>query len=98
MPIHILMEMNIMKFYSEITEKLYDTPEELQAEEEKFHAECAAAEERTMKYIIREKEVNDAIDNARKLLNEFVRDYGKFRLNKKNEDNDDWNAFFKLFF
>ena len=33
-----------------------------------------------------------------KLLNEFVRDYGKFRLNKKNEDNDDWNAFFKLFF
>ena len=45
-----------------------------------------------------EKEVNDAIDNARKLLNEFVRDYGKFRLNKKNEDIDDWNAFFKIFF
>ena len=87
-----------MKFYSEITEKLYDTPEELQTEEEKFRAETAAAEERTMKYIAREKEVNDAIDNARKLLNEFVRDYGKFRLNKKNEDIDDWNAFFKLFF
>ena len=87
-----------MKFYSEITEKLYDTPEELQVEEEKLRAECTAAEERTMKYIAREKEVNDAIDNARKLLNEFVRDYGKFRLNKKNEDIDDWNAFFKIFF
>ena len=96
MPIHILMEMNIVKFYSEITEKLYDTPEELQAEEEKFHTE--AAEEQIMKHIVREKEVNDAIDNVRKLLNEFVRDYGKFRLNKKNEDNVDWNAFFKLFF
>lgn len=87
-----------MKFYSEITEKLYDTPEELQAEEETVRTEAMAAEERTMKYITCKKEVDDAIDNARKLLNEFVRDYGKFRLNKKNEDIDDWNAFFKIFF
>lgn len=67
-----------MKFYSEITEKLYDTPEELQAEEEKFRAEATAAEERTMKYITCKKEVDDAIDNARKLLNEFIRDWGSY--------------------
>lgn len=78
MPIHILMEMNIMKFYSEITEKLYDTPEELQVEEEKIRTEAAAAEQREMERINAKAEVDEAINNAKQLINAYIDKYGSY--------------------
>lgn len=77
-PLHILMEMNIMKFYSEITEKLYDTPEELQAEEEKFHAEAMVAEQREIERINAKAEVDEAINNAKQLMDAYIDKYGSY--------------------
>ena len=87
-----------MKFYSEITEKLYDTPEELQIEEERVRTEAVAAEQREMERINREAEIDKAIDDTRKMINDFVKDYGYFHFGKKTQDIDNYSAFFRLFF
>jgi hypothetical protein len=78
MPIHILMEMNIMKFYSEITEKLYDTLEDLEAAEQKVNEEAKAAEEREMERINAKAEVDEAIKHAKQLMDAYIDKYGSY--------------------
>ena len=75
-----------MKFYSEITEKLYDTPEELQAEEEKIRTEATAAEQREMERINAKAEVDEAIKNAKQLMDAYVDKYGSYDY-RQNIDN-----------
>ena len=67
-----------MKYYSEITEKLYDTLEALQAEEEKIRTEAVAAEQREVERINAQIEINEAIENVKKLIREYTEKYGRF--------------------
>lgn len=67
-----------MKFYSEITEKLYDTPEELQVEEERVRTEAMVAEQREMERINAQIEINEAIENVKKLIKEYTEKYGSY--------------------
>lgn len=75
-----------MKYYSELTKKLYDSKEELvKAEVEMTKAKSERAE--------RAKEVENALKEAREaqkkandLLSQFVKDFGSFKTTFKDED------------
>lgn len=98
-----------MKYFSEITEKVYDTPEELEAAEKEVLDEQKAQEEKLAKRAERAKEVEEAYalaadvkEQADKLLNEFLKDYGSFHTTVKKPVKrinifDDWfNSFFDI--
>lgn len=102
-----------MKYLSEVTNKAYDTIEELNAEEEKVlsarKAREAAEAEKKAKREERAKEVETAIkealdaqDIANQKLQAFCKDYGTFHTSLKNADtilglNDPFHNFFKTF-
>jgi len=86
-----------MKFYSEITKKLYDTEKELvKAENEIKVKEIAAREAEIKKKAERKsrakeveealKAANDAQSKAIQLLKEFTRDYGYFHISYTKDD------------
>lgn len=98
-----------MKYFSEITEKVYDTPEELETAEKEVLDEQKAQEEKLAKRAERAKEVEaayakaaEAKEQADELLNEFLKDYGSFHATvkkpiKKINIFDDWfNSFFDI--
>ena len=79
-----------MKYFSEITEKVYDTPEELETAEKEVLDEQKAQEEKLAKRAERAKEVEAAYakaaevkEQADELLNEFLKDYGSFHTTVK---------------
>lgn len=80
-----------MKYYSEITNKVYETKEECEKAEEALIAKKKAEEERQLalknERETRSKAVVDAFKKAReaeveaqKLMKEFVKDYGSFHM------------------
>jgi len=82
-----------MKYYSEVTKKVYDTEEAL-VEAEK--ALSTAKEQRSL----RAKEVEDALLKAREaqkeatdLLNKFVKDYGSFKTTIRDANPFFWDWF-----
>ena len=90
-----------MKFYSQLTKKLYDSKDELvSAEAEMTKAKADRAE--------RAKEVTDALKaateaqkKANQLMREFVKDYGSFKTTLKDEDVDVrnfWNVLDRFMF
>lgn len=102
-----------MKYLSEVTKKVYDTVDELNAEEEKVltarkERELAEAEKKA-KREERAKEVEEALKfalEAQKEANEkleaFCKDYGTFHTSLKNTDMvlgnyDPFRNFFKTF-
>jgi septal ring factor EnvC (AmiA/AmiB activator) len=102
-----------MKYLSEVTEKVYDTVDELNADEEKVltarkERELAEAEKKA-KREERAKEVEEALKfalEAQKEANEkleaFCKDYGTFHTSLKNADMvlgnyDPFRNFFKTF-
>ena len=96
-PVHIIMEMNIMKFWSELTEQLYNTPEELQEAEEKVRIEAMAAEQYQIDKAMAEKEINESIEKTRELIDNYVEKYGTFSYNVELPHNN-FNDFFSLLF
>ena len=95
-----------MKYYSELTKKVYDSPEEVNAAE----AEIKAEEERKLqlkeKRTERAKEIEDAykvlVDAQKRyneLVNQFVKDYGSFHMTYNGEKPivDLWENLFRLF-
>lgn len=91
-----------MKFYSEITKKLYDSKDEL------VKAEVAATKAKSDREV-KAKEVtellkaaNEATKKANDALRDFIKEYGSFKTTIKNEDagvNDSfWDLFDKLMF
>jgi len=69
-----------MKYYSEKTQKLYNSEEELTKAENalvKVEAEEKAKKEARGK---RAKEVVEAYENYEKLLKDFLKDYGNFHM------------------
>ncbi len=86
-----------MKFYSELTQRLYNTEKELNeaetkiknAEAEKVAAEKAKKEAKAVKAKAVEralKEANEAQSKAIKLLKEFINEYGYFHTSYSTED------------
>ena len=80
-----------MKYYSEMTDKVYETKEECEKAEEAIVAKKKAEEEKQLalknERETRSKAVVDAFKKAReaeaeaqKLLKEFVKDYGSFHI------------------
>ena len=91
-----------MKFYSEITKKLYDSKDEL------VKAEVAATKAKSDREV-KAKEVtellkaaNEATKKANDALREFIKEYGSFKTTIKSEDtgvrSDFWDLFDKLMF
>ena len=73
-----------MKYFSEITKKVYNTPEELETAEKEVLDEQKAQEEKSAKRAERAKEVEEAYakaadvkEQADKLLNEFLNSFIK---------------------
>jgi hypothetical protein len=101
-----------MKFYSEITNKVYDTTEELEVAEKEVLEEKKAKEEKLAQRAERAKKVEEAYalaadykKKADELLNEFVKDYGSFHTTIKTpvrtntsltELGDLFDSFFKF--
>ena len=82
-----------MKYYSEITKKVYDTEDALVAAEKEV---STAKEQRSL----RAKEVEDALLKAREaqkeatdLLNKFVKDYGSFKTTIRDANPFFWDWF-----
>lgn len=67
-----------MKFWSEITEQLYNTPEEVIEVEEKAKADAAAAEQYQIDKVMAEKEINESIEYTKKLIKLYTDKYGSF--------------------
>lgn len=102
-----------MKYLSEVTNKAYDTIEELNTEEEKVlsvrKAHEAAEAEKKAKREARAKEVEDALKaaldaqkDANEKLQAFCKDYGTFHTSLKDADMvlgnyDPFRNFFKTF-
>lgn len=75
-----------MKFYSELTKKLYDTPELVKEAEKKVkEAEEKAAKLKEMR-ATRAKEVTDAYDRFIALREAFLKDYSSFHMTYYNND------------
>ena len=95
-----------MKYYSEALKRIFDTQEELVAEEEKVEAARLAKEKELNEYkearAAKAKEVEDAYAAAteatkayRKVLQEFNTQYGAFHMsiNTKNLFDAFWSLF-----
>lgn len=71
-----------MKFFSEKTNKYYNTADECVKAETEYDEAVKAERDKQNQLkenrAIRQKEVEDAILNCRKLLNNFLDDYGSF--------------------
>ena len=97
-----------MKYYSEQLKKLFDTPEELLAAEEKVNAAKRAEEEKKAQLKAqretRAKEVEEAFKLANEdtkkayaLLEAFVKDFGPFHTTIKGAPVSLFDALFNLF-
>lgn len=69
-----------MKYYSELTNKLYDTPELAKEAEEAAKAEKEKVSKLKEMRAVRAKEVMNAYDNYLKLKEAFLKDYGSFHM------------------
>lgn len=87
-----------MKYYSEITKKLYDSKDELiKAEVEATKAKTdRATKAKEVTELI--KKASEATRIANKALTDFVKEYGSFKTTIKDEDVDVKSDFFDLFY
>lgn len=67
-----------MKYYSEVLGKIFDTTDELIAEEAKQEAEEAKKKAAIEDKKARKKEVDEAYDHARNLIMKYTNDYGVY--------------------
>ena len=98
-----------MKYYSELTKKVYDTPELLEEAEKVVLEANKEKEKKLAERAERAKAVEAAFEKAQKarqeaddLLSKFCKDYGSFHTTIKEPTNalgwfDDWfNSYFKI--
>ena len=86
-----------MKFYSEITKKLYDSKDELvKAEVDATKAKSERAE-KAKEVTEAIKVANEATKKANKMLADFVKEYGSFKTTLTDEDVDAKDGFWSLF-
>ena len=89
---------DIMKFWSEITEKLYDTPEEVIEAEDKAKADAAAAEQYQIDKTMAEKDIEETIGVLKAKIREFNSKFGTYSYCKRNPiELKDFNFYFNPF-
>lgn len=93
-----------MKYFSEITKKVYDSTEELETAEKEVLDEQKAQEEKLAKRAERAKEVEAAYakaaeekEQADELLNEFLKDYNSFHMSIRSPIKGIFDDIFTLF-
>lgn len=69
-----------MKYYSETLKKIFDTPEDLKKAEKAHKEKLAVEEKKRAERSARAKEVEEAYKAYKKLLDDFVKDYGSFHM------------------
>lgn len=77
-----------MKYYSDLTKKLYDTEKQLKAAEIEATKSKADRAERAKEVTEALKTANEATNKANKLLAQFVKDYGSFKTTLTDKDVD----------
>ncbi len=89
-----------MKYYSDLTKKLYDTEKQLKAAEIEVTKSKADRAERAKEVTEALKTANEATNKANKLLAQFVKDYGSFKttLTYKDVDLKAFNNSFSKYF
>ena len=86
-----------MKYYSEITKKLYDSKEDLvKAEVEATKAKSERGE-KAKEVTEAIKAANEATKKANKLLSDFVAEYGSFKTTLTDKDVDSRDSFWTIF-
>jgi len=75
-----------MKYYSEKLNKVFDKVEDLETAEKELEEKETAEKEKREKRAERAKEVEEAYKNYKKLLNDFLKDYGYYHSTIKDGD------------
>ena len=75
-----------MKYYSELTKKLYDSEKDLQKAEVGLTKSKAERGERAKEVTKALEEANKATKKANQLLADFVKDYGSFKTTLTDKD------------
>jgi len=75
-----------MKFYSELTKKIYDSAEELDKAEKQVAAAEKAKQKKEAERKARAKEVQDAFKTAYELRDKFIADFGTYHQTLTKED------------
>ena len=76
-----------MKYYSEKLNKVFDKVEDLESAEKEHAEKEAQALQLREERKVRAKEVEDAYIAYKKLLNQFIKDYGSYHQTIKDKDN-----------
>ena len=92
------------KYYSDLTKKFYDVPEEAEKEEKALAEKNAAELKKKEEKASRAKEIEDAYkvylesyDKYLELRNAFIKDFGSYHMTYKNNTPKVDSDFFGLF-
>lgn len=77
-----------MKYYSDLTKKLYDTEKDLQKAEIELTKSKADRAEKAKEVTEAIKAANEATKKANKMLSDFVKEYGSFKTTLTDDDVD----------
>ena len=86
-----------MKYYSEVTKKLYDSEKELTAAEAEVTKSKADRAKEAKEVTEALKAANEAQKKANEMLNAFVKKYGSFKTTLTGEDAEVKDGLFSLF-
>lgn len=87
-----------MKYYSEITKKIYDSEKDLKKAEFEIQKQNEEKEKLRSQRAERAKEVEAAYKKANELLDAFVNDYGSFHMTFADTDKSPFHNLFNMFF
>ncbi len=90
-----------MKYYSELTKKLYDTKDELTKAEVELTKAKSDRAEKAKEVTELLKAANEATKKANEALREFVKEYGSFKTTIKDADvgvDSFWDIFDRFMF
>lgn len=86
-----------MKYYSDLTKKLYDTEADLKKAEIEVTKSKANRAEKAKEVTKLIQEANEATKKANKALSDFVKEYGSFKTTLTDKDVDIKGNFWDLF-
>ena len=86
-----------MKYYSDLTKKLYETEDELKAAEVELTKSKADRAEKAKEVTEAIKAATEATKKANQMLSDFVKEYGSFKTTLTDKDVDARDSFWSIF-
>lgn len=86
-----------MKYYSDLTKKLYETEDELKAAEVELTKSKADRAEKAKEVTEAIKAATEATKKANQMLSDFVKEYGSFKTTLTDKDVDARDSFWNMF-